>query len=164
MFSWAYVFLFFAGLAGSLHCVGMCGMFPWTLAAHAPDRPIGRQVLYNLGRLNTLVCIGAVSGALGAVLVGTMPIRIVERALALVTGIFMMVVALEMLGVMQPLTGRMTASMQRRLLELLRDVMRSRSWRAPRSRRTRPVRSKSFAQLGAVKRSRSGHGLLGTRS
>lgn len=127
----AYLFLFLAGLAGSLHCVGMCGIFPWTLAAHAPDRPLTRQLLYNFGRLNTLVCIGAVSGALGAVLVGTMPFRTVERALALLTGAFMIIVALEMFGVMRPLTGTVTASIQRRLLDLLRDVMRSRSWAAP---------------------------------
>jgi sulfite exporter TauE/SafE len=106
-------------------------MFPWTLAAHAPDRPLARQVLYNLGRLNTLVCIGAASGALGAVLVGTLPLWTVERALALLTGAFMIIVALEMLGVTRPLTGTVTASIQRWLLLLLRDVMRSRSWTAP---------------------------------
>jgi sulfite exporter TauE/SafE len=75
----SYLFLFLAGLAGSLHCVGMCGMFPWTLAGHAPNRPLARQLLYNRGRVNTRVVIGALSGALGAVLVGSMPFRTVER-------------------------------------------------------------------------------------
>jgi sulfite exporter TauE/SafE len=127
----SYLLLFVAGLAGSLHCVGMCGMFPWTLAANAPNRPLARQLLYNLGRVNTLVVVGALSGAFGAVLVGTMPFQTVERALALLMGAFMIIVALEMLGVMKPLTGTVTAAIQHRLLDLLRDVIRSRSWAAP---------------------------------
>ena len=32
-----------------------------------------RQAVYNLGRLNTLVAVGALSGALGASLVATGP-------------------------------------------------------------------------------------------
>jgi sulfite exporter TauE/SafE len=127
----AYVLLFFAGLAGSLHCVGMCGMFPWSLAAHAPDRPWARQLAYNLGRLNTLVFVGALSGALGAAIVATIPFQRVERVLALLTGCFMTVVALEMLGVMRSVTGRLTASFQRTLLSFLRGTMQSRSWAAP---------------------------------
>lgn len=126
-----YVMLFGAGLAGSLHCIGMCGMFPWTLAAHAPDRPWLRQLLYNLGRINTLVVIGALSGALGAALMHSVPIRLMERALALVTGAFMILVALEMLGALRPFTTRLSTGIQRRAADLLRQVLRSRSWAAP---------------------------------
>ena len=126
-----YVLLFCAGLAGSLHCVGMCGMFPWSLATHAPDRPWARQLAYNFGRLNTLVFIGVISGAMGAAIVATVPLQHVERALALLTGCFMTVVALEMLGLMRSVTGRLTASFQRTLLSFLRGTMQSRSWAAP---------------------------------
>jgi sulfite exporter TauE/SafE len=77
------------------------------------------------------VVIGAVAGALGATLVQSLPFRSVERALALLMGAFMIIIALEMLGVTRSVTGSFTAAVQRRLLDLLRGVMRSRSWAAP---------------------------------
>src|SRR5512140_3197352 len=91
---------FVGGLAGSLHCVGMCGGFPLALARGGTSNRLLRQVLYNLGRLNTLVFIGAVSGAAGAVFVATGPAHGVERLLAILAGSFMIVVGLEVLGVL----------------------------------------------------------------
>jgi sulfite exporter TauE/SafE len=126
-----YVLLFVGGMAASLHCVGMCGIFPWTLAGASRGRPVARQLLYNLGRLNTLVCIGAVSGALGAALTAAGPVRFLERALALVTGGFMIVVGLEMLGMLRQVTRGTAALVQIALGRLLRGVMSSRSWAAP---------------------------------
>ncbi|MBU6283754.1 sulfite exporter TauE/SafE family protein, partial [bacterium] len=41
------VVAFLGGLAGSLHCVGMCGGFPLALARGASPRPWARQLLYN---------------------------------------------------------------------------------------------------------------------
>src|SRR5512143_1598485 len=93
-----YVLHCLGGLAGSLHCVGMCGGFPLALASAAPPRPLQRQLLYNLGRLNTLVFIGAVSGGAGAALVASGPVHLAERGLAWLTGLFMIIVGLEILG------------------------------------------------------------------
>jgi sulfite exporter TauE/SafE len=121
---------FAGGIAGSLHCVGMCGGFPVALAGSSTAKWT-RQVLYNLGRLNTLVFIGAVSGAAGAAVVAAGPVRQFERALALVAGSFMIVVGLEVLGVLAQFTARGAALAQATVGRMLAGVMRSRSPAAP---------------------------------
>jgi len=126
----AYVLVFAGGLAGSLHCVGMCGGFALALAA-SPGSNLSRQLLYNLGRLNTLAAIGAVSGAAGAVVVASGPPWVLARGLAIVAGLFMMIVGLEMVGVLSNLTGRGAAFAQATVGRLLGGVMRSRSAAAP---------------------------------
>lgn len=92
------VIAFLGGMAGSPHCLGMCGIFPLGLARAGHDG-IGRQLLYNLGRLNTLVAVGALAGAGGAGVLHAAPFAWTARLLALVTGLCMVLVALEMLGV-----------------------------------------------------------------
>ena len=126
-----YVLVFAGGMAGSLHCVGMCGGFPLALAGATRERPVVRQLLYNLGRLNTLVAIGAASGAAGAVFVASGPGRMFERALAIVAGTFMVVVGLEMLGVLGHVTARGAALAQATVGRTLGGVIRSRSAAAP---------------------------------
>jgi sulfite exporter TauE/SafE len=126
-----YLLSFLGGLAGSLHCVGMCGGFPLALAAAAARRNLPRQLLYNLARVNTLVFVGALSGAAGAVLVTTQAVAAIERGLAVVAGLFMIVVGLEMLGLLAQLTARGAALAQGALAHLLGSVMRSRSLAAP---------------------------------
>lgn len=127
----AYVTIFVGGLAGSLHCVGMCGGFPLALAAAAPRRNLLRQALYNLGRLNALVFIGALSGAAGAALVAMGPVRSVERGLAIVMGLLMIVIGLEMLGVLAQISTRGAALAQATVGRLLGGVMHSPSLAAP---------------------------------
>ena len=125
-----YTLLFFTGMAASLHCVGMCGVFPLSLAA-GRHRCWQRQLLYNAGRLNTLVCIGALSGALGAALVATASIRALERGLAVAAGAVMILIALEMLGFRTRVTSVAAAITQASVRRLLGGVIRSRSWAAP---------------------------------
>jgi uncharacterized protein len=125
-----YVFIFLGGLAGSLHCVGMCGGFPLALAG-VGHRNLTRQLLYNAGRLNTLLFIGALSGAAGAALVAAGPVRAVERALAIAAGTFMIVVGLEMIGILSQITTRGAALAQATVGRLLSGVIRSRSMAAP---------------------------------
>ena len=134
-----YVLIFLGGLAGSLHCVGMCGAFPLALAGTASgaasgaarSRNLWRQLLYNFGRLNTLVFIGAISGALGAAFVAAGPIRMFARLLAIIAGTFMIVVGLEVLGVLAQITSRGAAIAQATVGRALGGVMRSRSPIAP---------------------------------
>jgi len=61
---------FMAGLAGSPHCLGMCGGIVAAIALHARDTAPGarRRILfaYNLGRIFTYTLLGAVAGLLGA--------------------------------------------------------------------------------------------------
>jgi sulfite exporter TauE/SafE len=100
-----YALVFIGGLAGSLHCVGMCGGFPLALAAAGRRGNLVRQLLYNLGRLNTLAAIGALAGAAGAAVVTTGPVALLERALAVVAGLFMFAVGLEGLGLLGGVTS-----------------------------------------------------------
>lgn len=125
-----YLLVFFGGLAGSLHCVGMCGGFPLALAAGGGSNR-QRQLLYNFGRLNTLVFIGAVSGGLGEALVAVAPFAAVERALAVVAGLVMVVIGAEVLGALPQLTGRGAMLARATVGRLLGGVIRSQSPAAP---------------------------------
>ncbi len=126
-----YALIFLGGLAGSLHCVGMCGGFPLALAGSTPSRNLVRQLLYNAGRLNTLAFIGALSGALGAAFVAAGPVRRLEQVLAILAGTFMIVVGLEVLGALAQVTTRGAALAQATVGRMLGGVMRSRSLAAP---------------------------------
>jgi sulfite exporter TauE/SafE len=126
-----YAVIFVGGLAASLHCIGMCGGFPLALAGAPGDSPLRRQLLYNLGRVNTLVAIGALSGALGAALVASGPVWALERGLAVVAGVFMILIGLEMLGVLGRLTAGGAALAQATVGRLLGGVIRSPSPLAP---------------------------------
>ena len=80
--SWA---AFILGLAGSLHCAGMCG--PLALALPHPGRGmagfVGGRLLYQLGRLATYMALGAASGALGH----SLSMAGVQRWVSLVAGV-----------------------------------------------------------------------------
>jgi uncharacterized protein len=125
-----YVLAFVGGLAGSLHCVGMCGAFPLALAAGTGSN-LRRQVLYHFGRVNTLVFIGAISGGLGQTLVAAAPIALVERGLAVAVGLVMLLIGAEVLGWLPQLSGRGAVLARATVGRLLGGAMRSRSVAAP---------------------------------
>lgn len=62
-----YVGAFMAGLAGGVHCVGMCGGFASMTAARGG---IPGTALYSAGRILTYSVLGAVAGLLGTALSG----------------------------------------------------------------------------------------------
>lgn len=126
-----YVLVFVGGLASSLHCVGMCGGFPIVLAGSGPGSNLLRQLLYNLGRLNTLAVIGAVSGTAGAAIVASGPVRALEHVLAVMAGGFMLLIGLEMLGLPVNVTARAASFVSGILRRLLGGVIASRSAAAP---------------------------------
>ena len=63
-------FAFLAGLAGSGHCIGMCGAIVTALGmTRRNERLSGRvafHVLYNLGRITTYTLLGVTAGMAGA--------------------------------------------------------------------------------------------------
>jgi sulfite exporter TauE/SafE len=126
----SYALAFLGGLAGSLHCIGMCGAFPLALAAGRGGH-VRRQALYHLGRVNTLVFIGAVSGGFGLALVAAAPVALVERGLAVAAGFVMLVIGAEVLGWLPQLTGRGALLARATVGRLLGGVMRSSSPAAP---------------------------------
>lgn len=132
-----YLVPLLGGLAGSPHCVGMCGAIPLALGrplavapsaacAGCPSRGNGaRQLLYNLGRLNALVFLGALSGAFGSAIVGLGPERLLEGCLAIVAGGAMIVLGLEMLGLLGRVSARAAALVQATIGRALRELIAS---------------------------------------
>lgn len=57
----------FLGLAGSLHCVGMCGplMLALPLDATGKRRVLGQMLVYNGGRILTYAALGVLFGLMG---------------------------------------------------------------------------------------------------
>lgn len=126
-----YLMAFVGGLAGSLHCIGMCGVFPTSLARTGGADALRRQLLYNAGRLNTLAFVGALSGAFGAAVAATGPFRTAERVLAVAAGTLMVAIGLEMLGLVGRFSARAAALTQRTLTRWLSGVLASPSPAAP---------------------------------
>jgi sulfite exporter TauE/SafE len=63
---------FLAGVAGSTHCIGMCGGIVAASALHARDTNPGTRRLillsYNVGRIGTYTLLGVIAGFMGATL------------------------------------------------------------------------------------------------
>jgi sulfite exporter TauE/SafE len=101
-----YLLVFLAGLAGSMHCIGMCGGFACGLGADAGGgaASLRRHLLYNLGRESSYCFLGTVVGHAGLLLAGSgvqSPGNwgvAAQRVIALVSGALMVGVGLQFLG------------------------------------------------------------------
>ncbi len=99
-----YLLIFLAGLAGSVHCVGMCGGFVCVLGkdSRGPAASLRRHLIYNLGRVTTYCLLGAVVGTLGVLLVGhdgeATATSLAQRALAIASGGLMVYIGMQFLG------------------------------------------------------------------
>jgi sulfite exporter TauE/SafE len=97
--------VFLAGMAGSMHCVGMCGGFACALGrdARGPAATLGRHLIYNLGRLTSYGFLGALTGYLGFLLVAQCgddsTVSLVQRAFAVLSGALLVFVGLQFAGV-----------------------------------------------------------------
>jgi sulfite exporter TauE/SafE len=111
--------LMLTGLAGSLHCIGMCGPVLLGLSRRIPQgRSFGSDALaYHLGRLWTYVLLGLIAGAFGLRLEQTWGGR---RAFAFALGA---VVVLNGLLLLRRKGSRVETWLASRLGALLRTVM-----------------------------------------
>jgi uncharacterized protein len=116
----AYLIIFFAGFAGSFHCIGMCGGFACALSSDPQGRSatVLRHLLYNTGRLTTYCFLGGLAGAFGHVICtpqGTTvpllsgPLDTGQRILAILAGLLMIAMALQFFGLL-PRLHRITTS------------------------------------------------------
>jgi uncharacterized protein len=113
----APVLVFLASLAGSLHCVAMCGGFVCMLRGGP-----GRQLVYNLGRVCSYLFIGALAGHAGMFLVelcGAQNAIAAQRVLALLSGLLMVVVGLQFAGLLRHAAPRWPGALVSRLRPLL---------------------------------------------
>ena len=133
-----YVLIFIAGMAGSWHCVGMCGGFACALAPDPRGRgaTLLRHLIYNTGRLTTYCFLGALVGYLGATFVahggGGNPVGAAQRVLAVVSGLLMVFIGLQFFGYFQrfsrtPLIGFGGHF----LVQALRDLLKAPGAAAP---------------------------------
>jgi uncharacterized protein len=100
--------IFIAGMAGSFHCVGMCGGFACALGRDpggSRAATVVRHLLYNTGRVVSYMFLGTLAGLLGASLLaghGTLA-DTGQRVLAVLAGVLMILMALQLLGILQRL-------------------------------------------------------------
>jgi sulfite exporter TauE/SafE len=94
--------VFFGGLLGSGHCVGMCGPLAVSLGAVTvrPRANIARQLAFSVGRALTYAFLGAVLGYFGGWLVSSSsPLIIAQASVAIAAGAALVVVGVAMAGV-----------------------------------------------------------------
>jgi sulfite exporter TauE/SafE len=86
-----------AGLLGSAHCVAMCGgiatALGMTRAGEDPRRT--RPLLYQLGRITSYGCAGALAGALGAATGAVLAIGGWSEILRLATALVVVIIGLD---------------------------------------------------------------------
>jgi uncharacterized protein len=100
--------LFFLGLTGSGHCIGMCG--PLVVAIPGRAKKFSAHLLYHMGRTVTYVFIGAFMGGVGigvanfASKIGSDPLLVfakIQVAFSMVAAGFLLWFGLSRLGVIQ---------------------------------------------------------------
>jgi len=132
-----YVLIFLAGVAASVHCVGMCGGFACALGgdARGPVASLRRQLIYNLGRVMTYCFLGAMVGYLGVWLVGPggegTPASLAQRALAVVSGLLMVFIGLQFFGFFRRFSQGLTGFGGESLATALRDLLKTPGSAAP---------------------------------
>ena len=91
-----FTIVFGFGLAGSLHCLGMCGPIVLSYSVGLRGPKLAAHAAYNAGRILTYCALGAVAGSVGRAigLLGRIAgmssgARVVGGAAMLVTGILM---------------------------------------------------------------------------
>jgi uncharacterized protein len=112
------------GLAGSFHCIGMCG--PIAVALPVPNGKnsgfITGRVLYNVGRILTYMLMGAVLGILG----GKIVIAGYQQGLSITLGIIILLVVITpikyrniVLG--YPIITRLISPLKQRITSLFKQ-------------------------------------------
>lgn len=100
--------VFLAGLAGSGHCLGMCGPLVLAVGTGSGSWPaaLGRQIAYTLGRAFTYAVLGMVGGYGGAWLIARWPsLPQVAAVLAIAAGLVLLQQGLKAAG-LWPWHGR----------------------------------------------------------
>lgn len=117
--SMGYGVLFVVGLLTSLHCVAMCGGINMSQCVNssgssaAVKEKIRPSLFYNLGRVTSYTMIGGIIGAIGSVVSFSGWAR---GLVAILTGIFMVMMGLSMTGLF-PWINRMTPRLPRKFRE-----------------------------------------------
>jgi sulfite exporter TauE/SafE len=91
---------FVAGIAGSGHCLGMCGGIAGALAMRRPQASFGTKVgyalAYNLSRITSYAVAGALAGLLGRTLLNAVDVKPLSIAFRVVAGAIMIAAAAQL--------------------------------------------------------------------
>ncbi|MCK5725671.1 MAG: sulfite exporter TauE/SafE family protein [Thiotrichaceae bacterium] len=114
MLDWAnysiYLTAFLAGLAGGVHCVGMCGGIVGILSLSTSDAVTQTSnkfwilLGYNLGRIASYMLAGALVGGLGAGVLSLVELQQLKLILSIVAALFMLALGLYLTGIWQGLS------------------------------------------------------------
>ena len=152
-----YLIFFIVGFLGSFHCIGMCGGFACAVGCQSNQgiSSLLRQLLYNSGRLVTYIFLGLLAGSLGQILgrqLNETPssIDIVEyyqtllsshyfipdsigtsqKYLAVTSGILMIIIALQFLGILKGFKQNIIGSGIAHVLNSIHQMLNSPKWSA----------------------------------
>jgi len=114
--------LFLAGVGGSAHCLGMCGVFAIAAARRGPQ-PFGYLLPYTAGRLTSYFTLGLLVGFLGRPLQLLAPLAGAQAFLTLAFGAVMVLGGLHLLGLIQLPVPRFGAQSGNLLAQILRATM-----------------------------------------
>ena len=96
----SYGMLFIIGLMTSVHCIAMCGGINLSQclagSCEAGSGSFNAAFLYNFGRVVSYTAIGFIVGALGSVITFS---NVMQGALKLAAGAFMVIMGINMLGI-----------------------------------------------------------------
>ena len=97
-----FIEIFFIGLLGSMHCIGMCGGFVamYSLKKPATKPTLPYHILYNLGRITTYSLLGGILGSVGSFFAYIGEHRGIPGAVLLIAGSFMVLMGLNIAGVL----------------------------------------------------------------
>lgn len=94
---------FVAGIAGSVHCLAMCGGISGALGMHArrrglaPRRAIAHALCQQLGRIASYAAVGALCGAFAGALASLLDLNRLALAARVLAGLFLMALATRVL-------------------------------------------------------------------
>ena len=97
-----YIKIFFIGLLGSMHCIGMCGGFVamYSLKKPSTGPSLPYHIFYNLGRITTYSFLGGILGSLGSFMAYAGKTRGLPGGVLLLSGGMMILMGLNIAGVL----------------------------------------------------------------
>lgn len=95
-----YLLLFLSGLVGGFgHCLGMCGPIVAAVSLSRSDpRVLRPHLLYHLGRILTYSLLGGAVGLAGSLATVSIPIRPIQKAILVGTGVGIVLMGLSLSG------------------------------------------------------------------
>ncbi len=128
--SWSLLAAFFAGVAGSVHCLAMCGGLSGALGLRArrlgasAGQAVGHAVTYQMGRLASYSLAGALAGSLMAMAEALIDVDALARVVRSLAGLVLIGVAIGVLFKWRPLARleQLGGRLWRHLAPLSRDI------------------------------------------